>query len=43
MEGGESHVRKRYGTRGATLGGEGREILSKEAKLSKAWKAAGTQ
>lgn len=27
MEGGESHVIKRYGTRGATLGGEGREIL----------------
>lgn len=37
--GGESHVIKSDGTRGATLDGEVRESHSKEVALSRAWKA----
>lgn len=40
--GGESHVIKSDGTKGAALDGEVRESHSKEATLSRAWKAAGT-
>lgn len=44
MEGGESHLIKRYGTRGATLGvGRAEKFSLRAEKLSRAWKAAGTQ